>query len=156
MKTFNINTGNSDWLTPPWLVRALGPFDLDPCASTGARWRTAAELYTKEDDGLSRPWRGRVWLNPPYGRETWRWVARLAEHKFGLALIFARTDTEGFHKYVWGRALAVFFFRGRLSFHFPDGTKGDAAPAPSCLVAYSPPDAEILADAGLNGKFVKL
>lgn len=33
MNNFNTNTDNNDeWLTPPEIVEALGPFDLDPCS----------------------------------------------------------------------------------------------------------------------------
>ena len=57
-----------DWLTPPEILQALGPFDLDPCASLYQPWRTATKQYTIEDDGLKKEWRGRVWCNPPYSR----------------------------------------------------------------------------------------
>ena len=60
---------NDEWLTPPEILRALGPFDLDPCAPIARPWETAATHYTAEDDGLSKPWAGRVWCNPPFGRE---------------------------------------------------------------------------------------
>ena len=51
-----------DWLTPPELLQALGAFDMDPCASQYQPWRTAAQQFTIEDDGLAREWRGRVLL----------------------------------------------------------------------------------------------
>lgn len=53
---------NDEWLTPPELLRALGPFALDPCAPVVRPWDTAERHYTVEDDGLSIPWVGRVWL----------------------------------------------------------------------------------------------
>ena len=58
-----------EWLTPPHILSALGKFDLDPCASVARPWGTAAVHYTREDNGLTKPWLGRVWCNPPYGRE---------------------------------------------------------------------------------------
>lgn len=138
MRNFNSNTTNkAEWLTPPELLRALGPFDLDPCAPVVRPWPMARQHYTKLDNGLALPWHGRVWLNPPYGRETFKWLERLAEHKNGLALIFARTETNGFHETIWQKASCIFFFRGRLRFHHISGEKGGAANAPSCLVAYS-------------------
>lgn len=137
MKNFNTNTKNDDqWLTPPALVQDLGPFDLDPCAPVRRPWPTAAQHYTVHEDGLSQPWFGRVWLNPPYGTETFRWLERLADHKNGLALIFARTETRGFHATVLEKAELVFFFKGRLRFCRVDGSSPGAANAPSCLVAY--------------------
>jgi hypothetical protein len=126
-----------EWLTPPEIVRALGPFDLDPCAAVGQPWRTAKTHYTVEDDGLSKEWFGLVWCNPPYGPVTWRWLERLAEHGSGIALTFARTETEGFFAQVWERADAMLFLRGRLYFHYPDGTRASAnSGGPSVLVAY--------------------
>lgn len=153
MKNFNTNTQNHDeWLTPPDIIHALGPFDLDPCAPIVRPWEMAAKHYTVEDDGLSQPWEGRVWLNPPYGRETFKWMERLAEYKNGIALIFARTETQGFHAQIWDRAHSVFFFRGRLSFHFVDGRKGNTANAPSCLVSYDEMNTQRIAEAFTSGK----
>lgn len=161
MLNFNTNTNNHDeWLTPPEIVEALGPFDLDPCAPVDRPWPTAAVHYTKEQDGLSLPWKGRVWLNPPYGRETFHWLARLADHGWGTALIFARTETNGFHDFIWNRAHAVFFFRGRLKFYRVDGTQAGAANAPSCLVSYSVDDTcrimQAMKDGKLNGVLVRV
>lgn len=148
-------TGDDVWLTPPHVLEALGPFDLDPCgAPTEANWTTAQHHYRLPDDGLSLPWHGRVWCNPPYSN-VWRWLDRLANHGTGTALIFARTETAGFQAHVWGRATAVLFLAGRLTFHHRDGSKAAAnSGAPSCLVAYGADDAGRLAGSGLPGAFV--
>lgn len=143
------------WLTPPNILEALGPFDLDPCAAPVPRpWPTATQHFVREDDGLTRPWPidSRVWLNPPYSRETSKWLARLADHGRGTALIFARTETSMFVEHVWKRASALLFLEGRLHFFHPDGTraKGNSG-APSVLVAYGDYDAERLASSGLPG-----
>jgi hypothetical protein len=126
-----------EWLTPPEILRVLGPFDLDPCAPIKRPWPTAKAHYTVMDNGLAKPWHGRVWCNPPYGREAAEWLARCAQHGNAIALIFARTETDAFFQHVWEAAHAVFFFRGRLHFHHVDGTRAAAnAGAPNCLVAY--------------------
>lgn len=143
------------WLTPLHIVCALGHFDMDPCGYPG--WDTAEHLIYPPDDGLAVPWDGRVWLNPPYGREVWTWLDRLAQHGHGTALIFARTETEGFVEQVWGKATAVRFLHGRLHFHRPDGTRAPAnAGAPSVLVAYGPQDAAALARASVPGTFLRI
>ena len=119
-KNFNSNTENKDeWLTPPEIIRSLGEFDLDPCSPHPDRrpWDTAKDHYWEELDGLNQPWKGRVWCNPPYGRETFKWIDKLSNHGDGIALIFARTETIGFHEYIWNKADAVFFFKGRLRFY---------------------------------------
>jgi hypothetical protein len=143
------------WLTPPHIIEALGPFDLDPCAAPN--WPTARHHVSLPTDGLAAQWHGRVWLNPPYGAEVWTWLARLAEHGQGTALIFARTETAGFVREVWGKADGVMFLHGRLHFHRPDGTRAEAnAGAPSCLVAYGERDADTLRSCSLDGTYLPL
>ena len=156
MKNFNPNTENSqEWLTPPEIVKAVGPFDLDPCSPIVRPWDTAEKHLTINDDGLENDWHKRVWLNPPYGNQTFKWVKKLADHGSGIALIFARTETIGFHEQVWQRAHSVFFFKGRLRFYRPDGNIGkQTAGAPSCLVSYSEFDTQEIRESSLSGCLV--
>ena len=114
----------------------------------------AKEHYTILDNGLLKPWHGRVWMNPPYGKKTFRWVGRLAEHGNGIALIFARTETQGFHTQIWEKADAVFFFKGRLAFHHVSGRQSSTANAPSCLVAYGKDNVMAISKSGLEGALV--
>lgn len=145
------------WLTPPHIIRALGSFDLDPCTPPVMPWLTAARRYTKADDGLASPWAGRVWLNPPYGKDTGIWMQKLAGHGRGTALIFARTETAAFKDTVWNAASGVLFLYGRIKFCTLDGTQTkNSAGAPSCLVAYGDEDLAALHNSGLEGAFVKL
>jgi hypothetical protein len=150
-------TGKAEWLTPPEIIRALGDFDLDPCAPAIRPWAMAKSHYTIEDDGLSKSWHGRVWCNPPYGSETGKWLKKLSEHGNGIALIFARTETGNFFRYVWPRTSGIIFLRGRLVFHHADGTKpANSAGAPSCLVAYGALNAKTLQHSGLDGIFLSI
>ena len=145
------------WLTPPFLLALLGEFDLDPCAAIGQPWPTAKQHYTRLDDGLSKPWFGRVWLNPPYGAEAERWLARMAQHRNGMALIFARTETGAFFRYVWEQADALLFLRGRLHFHHSDGRRAAAnAGGPSVLIAYGQENVATLECRADLGRFVSL
>lgn len=160
-ENFNTNIENKDeWLTPPEIIKDLGEFDLDPCAPLEEKrpWDTATKHYTINDDGLNQDWIGRVWCNPPYGNKTFEWLSKLAEHSNGIALIFARTETKGFHSQIWERANAIFFFKGRLSFYHVTGIKGNAANAPSCLVAYGQNNVESLKKYSEThkGKFIYL
>lgn len=149
--------GKDEWLTPPEILAALGEFDLDPCAPVTRPWDTARQHYTAFDNGLSKPWEGRVWLNPPYGNEATNWLARLAAHGNGIALIFARTETQAFFDTVWSKADALLFLRGRLHFHHVSGERADNnAGAPSVLVAYGRQNADALKGCGLDGAFVQL
>lgn len=153
--------GKSDeWLTPPYILEALGKFDLDPCTSHPRPWDTARVHYTEKDDGLTQDWFGRVWVNPPYGppKEIRPWIARLAEHGRGTALIFARTETRMFQDLVFARAAGVLFLRGRLRFYRKTGLIGEGrnAGAPSALVAYGDRDALRLERSGLPGRYIDL
>ena len=149
------------WFTPPALIEALGgaeSFDLDPCSHAGRPWPTARTHYTVEDNGLLLPWQGRVWLNPPYSVLLLaRFLARMAAHGTGTALIFARTETDAFFRHVWGAASALMFLRGRLTFHTLDGRPAPGnGGAPSVLIAYGAEDRDILAAAPIDGAFVPL
>lgn len=144
-----------EWLTPPDIITALGPFDLDPCAPITRPWPTAARHFTLADDGLSQPWHGRVWLNPPYGPHTGTWMERLAEHGNGIALIFARTETECWHRHIWGRADQILFLRGRLNFFHAAGNRAEKnSGAPSALIAYGADNAARLRASGIRGAIV--
>lgn len=148
--------GSDEWLTPRALVDAVGPFDLDPC-SPGTRrpWDTAFKHYGIEDDGLRQPWEGRIWLNPPYS-SAGRWLARLAEHGSGTALIFARTETRMWHEQVWPKASGLLFIKRCLRFCYVTGKPAGSAGAPSVLVAYGGSDAAILAGLPWPGHYVPL
>lgn len=146
-----------EWLTPPEILKALGPFDLDPCAPITRPWDMAGEHYTVNDNGLRKGWHGRVWLNPPYGPPpiVSPWLRRMVDYGRGTVLIFARTETELFFETVWEHATAVLFIKGRLYFHHVDGRRAAAnAGAPSVLIAYGAQDAARLESCGIGGKFV--
>lgn len=161
--------GTVEWLTPPELIAALGDFDLDPCAPPHQPHRTAARTFTRRENGLLRKWEGRTWLNPPYtDGEIALWLARMAEHDHGTALIFARTETDAFFRYVWERAAGLLFMRGRINFivgePFERNGKryeiGDVAPgnagAPTVLCAYGASDLDVLASCEIDGQLVPL
>lgn len=146
-----------EWLTPREIISALGPFDLDPCSPINRPWPTAENHFTIEDDGLSKPWTGRVWLNPPYGKHTHSWMERLAAHGNGLALIFARTETACWFKTVWGVADAVLFLRGRLNFCYVSGAQAlKNSGAPSAIVAYGKENSDRLKGSGISGFFIPM
>jgi len=156
-KNFYSHIGNSStsmlWQTPMELLEvlyeALGPIDLDPCSPTPHRATASVKArvyYTEADDGLSLPWHGTVFLNPPYGRQLKEWVAKADAEVFCgnarmvAALLPARTDTRYWHQHVAGIA-TVFFLRGRLTF----GSAGAAAPFPSAIALWGAADRQVAA-----------
>jgi len=141
------------WLTPPSILHRLGDFDLDPCAPAIRPWNMAKKHYSLPQNGLSLPWEGRVWLNPPYGRFINQWMHKMAQHAKGIALIFARTDVAFWHRYIWPHADSILFLEGRLHFYNIDGTKAAGnAGAPSVLIAYGRDNVDALGDSGIPGK----
>lgn len=146
-----------EYLTDPKIVTALGPFDLDPCSPIKRPWDTAKHHYTILDDGLRKDWFGRVWMNPPYGSECSRWMRKLSGYGNGIALIFARTETEMFFEYGWRKADSIFFFEGRLFFYNTLGKVARAnAGAPSCLLSYGEVNAQAIEESGLKGRHLPL
>jgi hypothetical protein len=139
---------SNEWLTPPWMLTLLGPFDLDPCAAEKRPWDVAKINFTSTDDGLSKPWFGRVWLNPPFGKGLDQWMSRLAQHGNGLGILPVRsTDTAWFHQAIWQGADAVMFLRSRLRFYTIDGHEGGPCPHATLIVAYGEPNVDRLARA---------
>lgn len=146
-----------EYLTPPEIIKALSSFDLDPCSPINRPWDTAKLHFNVKVDGLAQPWKGRVWLNPPYGRKTLKWLHKMSIHDNGIALIFARTDTKMFHDLVWSQANAILFLKGRLFFYSVEGKQfKHNSGSPSCLVAYGQKNGAILEDSGIEGQFIKL
>lgn len=142
-------------LTPPWIIERLGPFDLDPCAASRQPWATARRHLTIEDDGLSQPWDGVVWLNPPFDRrQVGLSVTRLADHGRGLLLVHARTETDWFRP-VWERADGMLFLSDRLHFHRIDGSRQAAnSGAPVVIAAFGHECWGRLYTSGIEGYFV--
>jgi len=146
-----------EWLTPPYIIKALGEFDLDPCAPIDRPWDMAKKHYNLLDDGLKQEWEGRVWCNPPYGTQAGAWLKKLAEHGNGIALIFARTETAVFFETIWSKADAIMFIKGRLRFHHVTGEVAkQSAGTSSCLVAYGQNNVEALWNNTLKGVVLQL
>jgi phage N-6-adenine-methyltransferase len=135
------SSAKPDWETPQALFDRLatryGGFTLDVCATPDNA--KCHDYFTPELDGLLQSWAGhRCWMNPPYGREIGKWVAKAAsearEAHIIVALLPARTDTRWFHEHIYQRPHAhVEFLRGRLRF----GNATAGAPFPSMIVAFA-------------------
>lgn len=101
------------------IADAVGGFDLDPAA--GAERRPLADRrFTADDDGLTRAWDGKVWLNPPFSEKA-LWVRRAREQvaagnvQTAVVLLSVDTSTDLFHRHL-AKADLICFRRGRLAF----------------------------------------
>jgi hypothetical protein len=143
---------SDEWWTPKYIFDKIGlQFDLDPCMPENKLpWIPVRNSYDYVDDGLSKAWAGIVWLNPPYGRETIKWMKRLAEHGNGIALVPVRSDTRWWHETVI-KSDAVCFIKGRIQFIAGNGQPAPSnSGAPSCLIAYGKECAEAIKNSGLG------
>ena len=146
-----------EWMTPPRIIASLGEFDLDPCSPIKRNWDTAKRHYSLIEDGLKSKWDGRIWLNPPYGSQTQRWLSKLAYHGNGIALVFARTDNKWFHEIIIPKADAILFTKGRITFLHADGTlANNSGGSGSLFVAFGEENAKILSKSGIRGTFINL
>jgi hypothetical protein len=117
---------SDDWYTPPEIFWGLGlNFDLDPCSPGKGHWVPAKRVFTKQDDGLNRPWRGLVFMNPPFGGRNGHvpWLRKFIEHRNGVAIVRAYTSAAWFHEWAI-RADVMCFPKGKTKFIRPNGSIG--------------------------------
>jgi hypothetical protein len=136
-----------EWYTPAWVFAALDiAFDVDPASPHDFETAVPARTkFTVFDNGLTLPWCGRVWLNPPYGPDTPAWMRRFIAHGHGIALVFSRTDAAWCQEAL-ATADAMLFLAGRIDF-IPGNEnqhKKARAGAGSVMFAYGDDCAEAL------------
>lgn len=133
------SSNKKDWTTPKNFFDALDKefhFTLDPCCYPETA--LCKKYYTEKENGLLQDWGGEiVFCNPPYGRETKKWVVKAYEESkkpntIVVMLIPARPDVSYFHDIIQPYASEIRFIRGRLKF----GNSKNAAPFPSMLVVF--------------------
>lgn len=134
---------NNEWFTPARYVeaarRVMGEIDLDPASCELAnKVVKAAKYHTKEDNGLERPWYGRVWLNPPYGRIHPDLTGSIQSFQKAFAEKLLREYSTGNIEQaillslgnpnsVWFQPFfdyTLCFYRGHIDFYRPDGSTG--------------------------------
>ncbi len=124
---------SDDWCTPANVLAAarlvLGDIDLDPATNEFAQVRVRARtFFTIEDDGLSKPWRGRVWLNPPYSMPAIEsFVRRLvgeidARNVTAAVLLTNNSTSAAWCQLATERSAAICLPNRRIAFDRPDGS----------------------------------
>jgi hypothetical protein len=122
--------GNDEFATPPkiWrpLGRAVGGWDLDPC-SGAEHTPIAPDRFTADDDGLSKPWYGNVFCNPPWSsngngsaKEEWLTKVRVEANRDDVdtivVLLPVDTSSHWFHDHQLQAEAICFIGPGRISF----------------------------------------
>lgn len=151
------NTGENEWYTPTEYVEAardvMGGIDLDPASTAAANEVVKATTYLEEDGGLGGlgvPWKGRVWMNPPYARPLIdEFCAKLAEEYADGNVNQAITLTNNGTETGWAWALAdvaaaVCFPRGRVKFWHPE--RDSATPLQGQMVFYLGPRPDVFCE----------
>jgi len=133
---------NDNWATPDDFyekVDSIFSFSLDVCASTSNA--KCSVFYTESDDGLTKPWFGTCWMNPPYS-DVMSWIAKAQQvgQRDGdtvVCLVPSRTETRWWQLFV-KHAQCVVHIRGRLQFRSDDddANSNHSAPFPSSLVIF--------------------
>ena len=137
-----LTSNSNEWETPKEFFDELNNefgFTLDPCSTTENH--KCDKFYTEKEDGLQQSWANEtVFINPPYGREIGKWVKKSYEENLKnnitcVMLIPARTDTQYFHQYIYGKS-EIRFIKGRIKFINKTQSKPQPAPFPSMVVIF--------------------
>jgi hypothetical protein len=126
------------WYTPPELIEKMQTkFDLDPCTNSTRPYDIATHNIEHDlgQDGFNMKWSGFVFCNPPYGKETGKWLDKMSNHGNGVALVFSRCETRWAQKAL-NECDAVNFIKGRISFIKKDKSKSGSAACGSMLLAW--------------------
>jgi hypothetical protein len=150
------DTRSSEWYTPPAIFESMPDveFDMD-VASPGAvvvPWIPARRHLTQEDDGLSAPWEGLCFMNPPFGvRYGVRdWITRFLRHGDGVALLPSNSYTRWWHDICDGSD-ATLFIKGYVTFVSPRGPLTTRASFGSSMFAIGERGVAALRLAAQNG-----
>ncbi|MFN8452448.1 MAG: DNA N-6-adenine-methyltransferase, partial [Anaerolineae bacterium] len=135
-RTVDETDDGDEWYTPPDILalarELMGGIDVDPASSDYAqRAVQAAAYYTRFTNGLRHPWRGRVWLNPPYSYPlVERFTQKLVEEyergsvTQAVVLVNNRTDANWCQQLMLA-ATATCFSAERIGFEHPRLGKPD-------------------------------
>jgi len=149
------NSGNNEWYTPAEYIEkareVMGGIDLDPASSDYAqRTVKAKRFFTIDDNGLAKPWKGRVWMNPPYAQPeisqfSEKMVEEVCAGRVAQAITLTNNATEtGWLQGMMKLASAACFVERRIRFFAPDKLAG--APLQGQVFLYFGKEAERFAE----------
>lgn len=125
-------TMQCEWYTPPNIIdlarEVLGHINVDPASNLIAQeWIKADTFFTEDTNGLDKPWKGKVWVNPPYSSSLIKKFTKKFLDEYingtmveGIMLTNSGSDT------LWNIPLQKglqAYTNGRISFLQPDLTE---------------------------------
>ena len=135
-RSVHFSSATAEWETPRACSTSLTASSAASRSIRAPLPRTpnAPGISRAKTTGLSRDWTGKVFMNPPYGREIGKWVKKAWTESLKGALVVcllpARVDTRWWHEYA--KKGHVYFLQGRLKF----GSSLNSAPFPSAIVTF--------------------
>jgi len=143
------NGTTDDHYTPPFIFKALSvEFDMDVSAPAGGvPWIPAKKSLSIIEDGLTTPWEGRVWCNPPYSKIT-PWAHKLLEHGNGIALL--PVGKSQWFDLLWTKADGIITLPSSLRFVRSQGKAPAGIMTSTMLFAFGQDNRKVLESSGLG------
>jgi ParB family chromosome partitioning protein len=141
------NSGNNEWYTPSEYLDAarevMGQFDVDPASCEVAQKNVGARtFFTESDDGLQQDWRGKVWMNPPYGSSLIgafcdKLITEFSEGRCTDAIVLVNNATETrWFQLLGNHCSAACFPCGRIQFLDSTGTIKNSPVQGQCFLYF--------------------
>lgn len=146
------------WQTPAGVTEMLRPIDLDPCA--GPDTDIGDRNLRKQDDGLTSPWSGRVFVNPPFSdKEAWLRKAVSEQDQTDVVFVLTPDSTDTiswWHEFVEPHADYVWFAEGRVSYIVPETGEPKGSPTfGTAINVFGDPGSDTLDRMARDGHLVK-
>jgi hypothetical protein len=141
---------SDEWATPAHVVRALGVFDLDPCAGDSNH---AAHNIRLPRCGLHERWRGRVWLNPPFSNRA-PWIGKMIVHGNGILLIPANLKSRAFHLAAAHCDACILVGPRDIHYEYKMGKRESTLPHGTALFAFGARNVAALLACGIPGQIM--
>ena len=153
--------------SPPWLADAarkvMGAIDVDPASCERAnKTIKATKFFSEKTNGLRQQWRGRIFLNPPFGHEWRAWavklMAEIAAGRTKQAFLVAPGAVLWVLAAPWFRPLlrgSLFLPNERIEYHNPRSDTWQDVCLGSFCVYYGPQQTRFAKVFGSKGTILR-